>query len=171
MRSGVGCRADAEAAAGAHAGELAGLRQELEMRVATLRADVAEWQARAEAAEKELSAVKERAWALMEEKDAQLQAAKAQQQEQREGTPTTESAESPLPLSLVPQRPGLSSQQEEAEHPASAANEAALPGDAVSGGGDSITVVPDQDPSSSARQVREGTPIMHQSFGISTSSL
>ena len=33
-------------------------------------------QARAEAAEKDLAAVKERAWALMEEKDAQLQAAK-----------------------------------------------------------------------------------------------
>lgn len=33
-------------------------------------------QARAEAAEKELAAVKERAWALMEEKDSQLQAAR-----------------------------------------------------------------------------------------------
>jgi len=33
-------------------------------------------QVRAEAAGKELAAVKERAWALMEEKDLQLQAAK-----------------------------------------------------------------------------------------------
>jgi hypothetical protein len=33
-------------------------------------------QARTEAAEKDLATVKERAWALMEEKDAQLQAAK-----------------------------------------------------------------------------------------------
>ena len=34
------------------------------------------WQARAEAAEREMTAVKQRAWALMEEKDAQLLAAK-----------------------------------------------------------------------------------------------
>ena len=37
---------------------------------------LAMWQARAEAAEREMAAVKQRAWALMEEKDAQLQAAR-----------------------------------------------------------------------------------------------
>ncbi|KAK9905843.1 hypothetical protein WJX75_007487 [Coccomyxa subellipsoidea] len=78
-------RAEAAAATAAHETDLAELRQSLELRVATVRADVADWQARAEAAEKDLAAVKERAWALMEEKDAQLQAAKALKNHVTEG--------------------------------------------------------------------------------------
>ncbi|CAL8472196.1 g11738 [Coccomyxa elongata] len=87
---------EAAAANEAHEAEVAELRQTLELRVATIRADVADWQARAEAAEKELAAVKERAWALMEEKDSQLQAARAQKNHAAEDSG---GVESPLPLS------------------------------------------------------------------------
>ncbi|CAL5220735.1 g2793 [Coccomyxa viridis] len=91
-----GARAEASAVAEAQMAAATQAQERLEGHLAVLRATAADWQTRAEAAEKEVAQVKEKAWRMMEEKDAELRASKAGK---NHGATESRGTDSPLPLS------------------------------------------------------------------------